>query len=77
MCYTVRFVLSNILRLLFTFVTRLTFTKFDCVILMHWHVILIECKMTHVLLKSNTKINGQHTSMVYASVKLRLSCTVY
>ena len=31
---------------LFVFVTRLTFTKFAHVILMHWYVILIMCKMT-------------------------------
>ena len=42
-----------VLRLLFMFVTRLTFTKFVCVILVHWCVILIMCKMTCEQLTSN------------------------
>ena len=35
------------------FVTRVTFTKFAHVILIHWCVISIVCKMTHELLASN------------------------
>ena len=51
--YTIRFVLHNVFRLLFMFVTRVTFTKFAHVILIHWCVISIVCKMTHELLASN------------------------
>ena len=32
--------------LVYMFVTRLTFIKFACIILVHWSVILIICKMT-------------------------------
>ena len=40
------FVSSNSLRLLFMFMVRFTFTIFTHVILVHWRVILITCKMT-------------------------------
>ena len=47
-------VLRNILSLLLLVVARLMFTKFAHVILMHWHVISITCKITCELLMSNT-----------------------
>ena len=37
------------------FVMRLTFTKLAHVILVHWRVILIACKMLHELLTSNMR----------------------
>ena len=40
-------VLRNIFRLLFMCVMRLKFTKCTCIILMHWHVILVTRKMSH------------------------------
>ena len=73
---TVRFVLSNVLRLLFMFVMRLTFTKFACIILMHWHVISIVSKMASKLLW--VKCENQWTTCKYGvhecQVKIELYC---
>ena len=52
-----------------------TFTKFACA---HWHVISVACKMTCEQLTSYTQnqwITCKY-SMMHASVKLKLSCTV-
>ena len=46
---------SSVLRLLFTFVMRLTFTKFSHNILVHWHVIMISCKTIRKQLARNTR----------------------
>ena len=47
--YKTFIVSANVLRFLFMFVTRLIFSKFACVILVHWCVISIAYKMTHEL----------------------------
>ena len=54
-----------------------TFTKFTQVILVHWCVISIACKMTCEQLVNNTKMDKQHASMVHTSVNFELSCTVF
>ena len=57
--------------------TRLTYTKFACIIIVHWCVMSIGCKIKHKQLKiCNTKINGKHVGVVHTSVKLKLSCTI-
>ena len=73
----VRFVLRDVSRLLFMLVTRpnLLVNKLDysCVLTCDFVRISFRSRATR---KLYAKINGKHASMVHASVKFKLSCTV-
>ena len=59
------------------FVTRLTFTKLAHVILVHWRVILIACKMIHELLTSNMRKSVDNMRIWYMQVSIEDSAVLY
>ena len=76
----VRFVSSDVSRLLFMLVTRfdlpnLLVNKLDYsrALVCDFVHVSNDTRATHEL---HAKINGNHTSMVHVSVKLKLSCTI-
>ena len=59
------------------FVTTLTFNKFAHAILVHWHILSIECKMTCEQPMSNKQKSMDNTHKYGAcKCQLKLSCTV-